>query len=221
MTHQLFREGLANILDAQPDFEVVGEADDGLEVFVKARDLNPDLILMDVGMPGCDGVEACEHIKAAMPHITIVMLTVQDEDEKLFEARRTAPRATCSRASAPGTSWRCSAGLCEVRRPLPPPWEAACSPSSAGWPASRPCRRRRERGPDGPRAGRAQPRRRGRHGSGDCRQPEHQHPHGQDAHGNILAKLQLSKRHEAAQYALREGLIPPRGHPANGLHRGA
>lgn len=84
--HQLFREGLANILNAQPDFEVVGEADDGLEVFVKARELEPDLILMDVGMPGCDGVEATQHIKGAMPSIIIVMLTVRDEDEKLFQA---------------------------------------------------------------------------------------------------------------------------------------
>ena len=50
--HQLFREGLATILNTQPDFEVVGEADDGLEVLVKARNLRPDLILMDVGMPG-------------------------------------------------------------------------------------------------------------------------------------------------------------------------
>lgn len=84
--HALFREGLAGILNAQPDFEVVGEAGDGLEALVKAQELVPDLILMDVGMPGCDGLEATRRIKQELPAVTIVMLTVRDEEEKLFEA---------------------------------------------------------------------------------------------------------------------------------------
>ncbi|MFQ5340369.1 MAG: response regulator [Anaerolineae bacterium] len=84
--HALFREGLAGILSAQPDFEVVGEASDGLEALVKAQELVPDLILMDVGMPGCDGLEATRRIKHELPAVTIVMLTVRDEEEKLFEA---------------------------------------------------------------------------------------------------------------------------------------
>jgi len=84
--HALFREGLAGILSAQPDFEVVGEASDGLEALVKAQELVPDLILMDVGMPGCDGLEATRRIKQELPAVTIVILTVRDEEEKLFEA---------------------------------------------------------------------------------------------------------------------------------------
>jgi DNA-binding NarL/FixJ family response regulator len=84
--HQLFRQGVATILNAQTDFQVVGEAADGLEVLVKARALHPDLILMDIGMPGCDGVEATHLIKQELPDIVIVMLTVRNEDEKLFEA---------------------------------------------------------------------------------------------------------------------------------------
>ena len=86
--HALFRQGMANILNAQPDFEVVGQAGDGLEVLVKALDLVPDLILMDVNMPGCDGVEATHWIKRELSGVTIVMLTVRDEDEKLLEAIR-------------------------------------------------------------------------------------------------------------------------------------
>ena len=86
--HHLFREGLATILNDQMDFEVVGEARDGLEAVVKARKLAPDLILMDVTMPGCDGLEATLQIKHALPNATIVMLTVRDESEKLFEAIR-------------------------------------------------------------------------------------------------------------------------------------
>jgi DNA-binding NarL/FixJ family response regulator len=84
--HGLFREGLAGIISNQPDLEVVGEASDGLEAIVKARELAPDLILMDIRMPGCDGIEATRQIKRETPHAVIVMLTVRDDDQKLFEA---------------------------------------------------------------------------------------------------------------------------------------
>lgn len=84
--HALFREGLAGIIGAQPDMQVVGEANDGLEAIVKARELKPDLVLMDVQMPGVDGLEATRQIKQALPEATIVILTVRDDDEKLFEA---------------------------------------------------------------------------------------------------------------------------------------
>jgi DNA-binding NarL/FixJ family response regulator len=84
--HDLFREGLAGIIDGQEDMIVVGEASDGIEAIVKAKDLAPDLILMDIQMPGCDGLEATRQINRDGPDIVIVMLTVRDEDEKLFEA---------------------------------------------------------------------------------------------------------------------------------------
>ncbi len=84
--HHLFREGLLNILQTQVDFEVVGEAEDGLEALVKTRLLHPDLILMDVSMPGLNGLEATLKIKQEMPEVTIVMLTVRDEEEMLFQA---------------------------------------------------------------------------------------------------------------------------------------
>ena len=86
--HDLFREGLAGIIDAQEDMQVVGEAYDGLEVIVKAEELKPDLILMDIQMPGCDGLEATLKIKKELPETTIVMLTVRDDEEKLFDAIR-------------------------------------------------------------------------------------------------------------------------------------
>ncbi len=84
--HALFREGVASIIAAQPDFEVVGQAGDGLEAMVKAQKLMPDLILMDVSMPGYDGLEATRRIKLKLPTVTIVMLTVRDDEDKLFKA---------------------------------------------------------------------------------------------------------------------------------------
>ncbi len=84
--HALFREGLAGIIGSQPDMQVVGEASDGLEAFVKAQELKPDLILMDVQMPGMDGLEATRQIKQSLADTIIVMLTVRDDDEKLFQA---------------------------------------------------------------------------------------------------------------------------------------
>ena len=84
--HALLREGLAGIISSQPDMDVVGEAGDGLEAIVKANELRPDLILMDIQMPGCDGLEATRKIKNSLPDTVIVMLTVRDDEEKLFEA---------------------------------------------------------------------------------------------------------------------------------------
>ena len=84
--HDLFREGLAGLIDAQPDLAVVGQGADGLEALALARDLRPDLIVIDIKMPVCDGLEATRLIRAEWPEARIVILTVHDEDAKLFEA---------------------------------------------------------------------------------------------------------------------------------------
>ena len=84
--HILFREGLAGLLHSQGDLQVVGQAGDGLEALSLARDLRPDLIVMDIKMPVCDGLEATRLIRSALPDSRILILTVHDEDEKLFEA---------------------------------------------------------------------------------------------------------------------------------------
>lgn len=88
--HELFRAGLAELIGSQPDLQVVGQASDGFEALTLARDLRPALIVMDISMPVCDGLEATRLIRAAegLSDIRIVMLTVHDEDEKLFEAIR-------------------------------------------------------------------------------------------------------------------------------------
>jgi DNA-binding NarL/FixJ family response regulator len=84
--HILFRKGVAALLSDHPGIEVVGEADDGLQAISLARELLPDVILMDINMPGCDGIEATRQIKREMPCVKIIMLTVADDDRHLFEA---------------------------------------------------------------------------------------------------------------------------------------
>jgi len=83
--HPLFLEGIQNLLTAR-GLQVVGTAGDGLEALAKARALRPDLILMDVQMPRCDGLAATRMIKAEMPDVKIVMLSVSENDADLFEA---------------------------------------------------------------------------------------------------------------------------------------
>lgn len=83
--HSLFLEGMRNLLQAH-DIEVVGTASDGLEALAQARKLRPDVIFMDIEMPDCDGLAATRLIKAELPEVQIVMLTMHEEDEKLFEA---------------------------------------------------------------------------------------------------------------------------------------
>jgi two-component system NarL family response regulator len=83
--HPLFVDGLRNLLTAH-HVDTVGVARDGLEALEQARALRPDLILMDIHMPRLDGLAALRLIKAEMPDVRIVMLTMSAEDEELFEA---------------------------------------------------------------------------------------------------------------------------------------
>ena len=84
--HDLFRAGIASVLARRPDIEIVGEAGDGFEAVEQAREMAPDLILMDIAMPRCNGLDALRLIKREMPGIKIVMLTVSEEDEDVFQA---------------------------------------------------------------------------------------------------------------------------------------
>jgi len=84
--HELFREGLAGLINAQPDMQVAGQAGDGFEALALARTLRPDLIVMDINMPVSNGLEATRLVRAELPEARIVILTVHDEDENLFEA---------------------------------------------------------------------------------------------------------------------------------------
>jgi DNA-binding NarL/FixJ family response regulator len=90
--HDLFRDGVVSLIHGQPDMEVVGEAGHGLEALVLAQSLRPDVILLDINMPGTGGLEAARLISQAVPESSIVMLTVRDEDALIFEAIRNGAR---------------------------------------------------------------------------------------------------------------------------------
>lgn len=84
----LFRRSVAELLDQQDGFTVVGEAENGLEAVEKANALRPDLVIMDVEMPIMNGVEATRLIREQLPGVKVVMLTVSEADEHLFDAIR-------------------------------------------------------------------------------------------------------------------------------------
>ncbi len=84
--HALFRRGLQMVLRQEEDIDVVGEAGDGHEAVDKAQELMPDVVLMDVRMPGQSGIKATEQIKDLLPHAKILMLTISDEEADLYDA---------------------------------------------------------------------------------------------------------------------------------------
>lgn len=90
--HRLFLEGLKALLGSLEGFTVVGSASSGNEVIVQARTLQPDIILMDIQMPGPSGVEATRRILSESPHIGILMVTMFDDDESVFTAMRAGAR---------------------------------------------------------------------------------------------------------------------------------
>lgn len=82
--HNVVREGTRRLLESQADFEVVGEASDGVEAVELAKKLKPEIIIMDISMPKLNGIEATKQIKELYPNIAILVLTGYDDDEYVF-----------------------------------------------------------------------------------------------------------------------------------------
>jgi DNA-binding NarL/FixJ family response regulator len=91
--HPVVREGIGSMLMKEADFKVVGEACNGLEAVEKARELAPDVVLMDLRMPEMDGVEAIIKIKAEKPEVKFIILTTYSDDEYIFKGIAAGARA--------------------------------------------------------------------------------------------------------------------------------
>ena len=109
--HALFRKGVAGLLRDAEGFIVVGEARDGREAVAKAQALTPDVVLMDVYMPGMDGLEAARRIGQAVPSVRIVMLTISEEDQNLFEALKAGAHGYLLKSVEPEELFRTLRGI--------------------------------------------------------------------------------------------------------------
>lgn len=100
--HTIVRSGVRLLLEAEPDIKVVGEALDGGEVLTMAGALHPDIILMDIAMPGMDGLEATRQIKDRWPEIGILVLTMHRSDEYFFEMLKHGASGYVLKGADPG-----------------------------------------------------------------------------------------------------------------------
>ncbi len=90
--HPLFRHGLRTLLGAAPDVEVVGEATTGAEAIQLAATLQPDVALMDIKMPGVNGIEATRHLARESPQVRVLVVTMFEDDASVFSAMRAGAR---------------------------------------------------------------------------------------------------------------------------------
>lgn len=99
--HTLFRKGLICLLEKDKEFQVVAEAENGTEGINKAKELRPDLVVMDIHMPGIGGIEATRRIRALLPSAKVVILTVSERDKDLFEAIKSGAHGYLAKSLEP------------------------------------------------------------------------------------------------------------------------
>lgn len=107
------RRAVSTLLKREPGFEVVGEAGDGFEALDLARDLRPELVLMDINMPRCDGLLATRLLKRELPEATVVVLTVSGDAGDLFEAIRSGAQGYLLKSLDPESWLECLRNLVE------------------------------------------------------------------------------------------------------------
>jgi len=204
----LFRKGVRSLLDEEPDMEVVGEASNGLEAVEQVLAKHPDVVLMDINMPICGGVEATRQIKARRPETKIVALTVSDEDDDLFEAIKAGAEGYLLKDLRPEELFQMLRGVIRGETPISPavagkllsefrrrPWP---QPSQrAGWDLTARELEVLQLVAEG--LGNAEIAARLFVVEGTVKNHLH----------NILEKLHLENRVQAAAYAIREGLVQP------------
>lgn len=100
--HPMFLEGMRLVLTSEAGIDVVGEAMDGNDAVVAALDLQPDVVVMDLNLPGQRGIDATRQIVAASPHIAVLVLTMFDDDDSVFAAMRAGARGYLLKGAARG-----------------------------------------------------------------------------------------------------------------------
>jgi DNA-binding NarL/FixJ family response regulator len=93
--HRLFRDGLKALLSVTEDIEIIGEAESGEDALKQSASLQPDIILMDINMPGINGIQTTQRVLEKLPTTGIIMLTILEDDSSIFNAMRDARR--CAR----------------------------------------------------------------------------------------------------------------------------
>lgn len=99
--HKLFREGLKALLSVTDDIEIIGEAEDGDTALTKSGELRPDIVLMDINMPGLNGIQATQSILEKHPQTGIIMLTMLEDDASIFNAMRAGARGYLLKGADP------------------------------------------------------------------------------------------------------------------------
>jgi DNA-binding NarL/FixJ family response regulator len=209
--HTLFRRGVASLLAAERDFEVVGEATDGSQALQMAREHMPDVILMDISMPVLDGLEATRRIKAEMPYVRIVILTATDGDHSLFEAIKSGAQGYLLKSLEPQALFGTLRGVVRGEAPI--------SRLMAGRILGEFTRQARKLAPAVPAGAELTGRERevlelvsrGRSNKEIAAALDIAENTAKNHLKNILEKLHLENRVQAATFALREGLVerPP------------
>ena len=212
--HTLVRKGIGRRLATQPDFAVGGEAADGLEAEAKALELRPDVILLDLQMPRCSGLEALTRIRARLPEVAVIVLTYSDDGQDLIEALKRGAQGYllkdlepevlfssvrgAARGEAPISGAMAAKILLEFRTPAPS--AASVTPAPSAGVAEKPHLSERELEVLERVAGGAT----NREIAEELFISENTVKHHLK---NILAKLQMQNRAQAAAWAVKEGLV--------------
>ncbi|HYF92435.1 MAG TPA: response regulator transcription factor [Symbiobacteriaceae bacterium] len=208
--HTLVRKGISGLLSTQRDMQVIGEAADGLEAEAKAVEVQPDVILLDLEMPRCGGLEAIPRIKARLPQVAIVVLTFSGDGSDLLEALKQGAQGYLLKDLEPETLFASVRGAARGEAPI------------AGAMAAKILHEFRPTRPDAVEPAGDRPHLSVREqevlqraAMGDTNQKiadalfisENTVKHHLK---NILSKLQVQNRAQAVAWAVKEGLISPR-----------